>query len=301
MWVPTPDQTLLEFGGGLFGTAVSFAAISRKMCFGMGEGLPGQAWEEGRPVLLKRFEGSHFRRIGAAQAAGLTSGLAVPVFMREVLKAVLVFYVGEDQAHAGAIELWHNQPRVTSDMTLVEGYYGSNGQAFEAVSKDTYLPRGTGLPGLTWQRDAAVFMEDIGTAGRFLRTQDAAGVGIKRGLGVPCPTRGEEICVASFLSAPGSPIARRIESWAPVGADGALQRVFGFCESAGALAEGEALGADGGLVAQTLQSGVPGMTEQLAAEAGPVGEAASAGLSSLLAWPVVNDEGQVAEVVALYF
>lgn len=304
MWVPTSDQTTLEFGAGLYGTANEFAAISRQMRFARGEGLPGQAWVQGRPVLLKSFEGSHFQRIDVAHAAGLSGGLAVPVFVGEALKAVLVFYVGDDAEDAGAIELWHNLPRVTSDMTLVEGYYGRHAQDFEEVSRDTYLPRGTGLPGLTWQRDAAVFMADLGKAGGFLRRIDAAKAGIKRGLGVPCPTLGpsDEACVVSFLSAPSSPIARRIESWTLDAATGQLQRAFGFCESAGALALGEALPpAADGAIGQALRSGTPQLLEALAAEPEAIANAGASGIGSLLAWPVVNDEGRVAEVVVLYF
>ena len=67
VWLPSADRTLLEFGGGLFGGATHFAAISRQMCFGRGEGLPGQAWDEGRPILLKQFEGSNYRRTAAAK------------------------------------------------------------------------------------------------------------------------------------------------------------------------------------------------------------------------------------------
>jgi len=65
VWLPSNDGTLLEFGSGAFGAARRFAAISREMCFGRGEGLPGRAWDEGRPILLPRFEGSNFRRNSA--------------------------------------------------------------------------------------------------------------------------------------------------------------------------------------------------------------------------------------------
>lgn len=287
-WIPTPDQTLLEFGGGLFGDATGFAAISRDMRFGRGEGLPGQAWVQGRPILLKHFAGSHFRRVVAAEAAGLTGGLAVPVFAGSELKAVIVLYVGDDVSLAGAIELWQNDPRISGDMTLAEGYYGAGAQAFEALSRDTFLPRGAGLPGMAWQRDEAVFMEDLSAAGRFLRSGDAAQAGMARGLAVPCSTPSMRTCVAAFLSAPESPIARRIEGWAPDAVQGRIQRTFGFCEQAGSLPPGATLpaGAVGDCIGEAMATGVPGMVQAP---------------SSLLAWPVFNDEGQVVQVVALYF
>ena len=51
--MPGIDRRHLEYGGGLYGQATRFAVLSRKLCFGRGEGLPGKAWEQGRPLLLK--------------------------------------------------------------------------------------------------------------------------------------------------------------------------------------------------------------------------------------------------------
>ena len=75
-WVPGNDRLHLEYGGGLYGQATRFAVLSRKLCFGRGEGLPGKAWEQGHPLLLKQFEGSYFQRTAAAHAEGLTGALA---------------------------------------------------------------------------------------------------------------------------------------------------------------------------------------------------------------------------------
>ena len=111
VWVPSRDRALLEFAGGLYGIASQFGSISRSMCFGRCEGLPGRAWDEGRPIVLKNLEGSYFLRAIAARAAGLTCAIAIPVFLCDVLSAVVVFFCGDPEAHAGAIELWHNDPR----------------------------------------------------------------------------------------------------------------------------------------------------------------------------------------------
>ncbi len=122
IWVPTADGSMLEFGGGLYREAPRLGAVSAPLCFGRGEGLPGQAWEQGTPVLINQWEGSGFRRTAAAKAAGLRCALAIPIFANEVLRAVVVFFCGSSQTHAGAIELWRNKARVTPDMTLVDGY-----------------------------------------------------------------------------------------------------------------------------------------------------------------------------------
>jgi hypothetical protein len=304
IWLPSEDGLLLEFGGGLFAGAAHFAAISRAMCFGRAEGLPGTAWDEGRPILLKQFEGSNFRRTAAAQAAGLGCAVALPIFLGERLTSVLVFFCGDDAAESGALELWRNNPRVTTDMTLVDGRYGTNAAALEALSRETFLPRGTGLPGMAWQRGSAVFMPELATAGRFLRGEEATSAGVHRGLAIPCPTRANENHVLTLLASATTPIARRIETWAPGASAGSLRRSFGFCEvqgPLGAAATAVPLEGDAGCIARAFMEGLPALTNQARAEPGPVGASAAAcEAGTLVAVPIIS-EGVVAEVLVLYF
>src|SRR5690606_30707040 len=93
----------------------------------------------------------------------------------------------------------------------------------------------TGLPGLAWQGGGAVFMEDLGASPRFLRGATAAEAGITRGLGLPCPTKTDEVYVLTLLSALGTPIAQQVESWGP-NVMRQLERRLGFCETQGSLA-----------------------------------------------------------------
>ncbi|HET7795564.1 MAG TPA: GAF domain-containing protein [Rhizobacter sp.] len=306
VWLPTADRTLLEFGGGLFGAATGFGASSRAMCFGRGEGLPGRAWFDGRPIVLKQFEGSYFRRAEAAREAGYSCAIAVPVFVGEQLNAVVVFFCGGNDAeanlHDGAVELWRNNARVTSDMTLVDGYYGGDAaESFEPLTRDTYLPRGSGLPGMAWQKGAAVLIDDLGQTTKFMRADSAAEAGINRGLAVPCSSSTSDAYVLALLSTTQTPIAKRIECWAPDDSRHGLQRVFGFCETEGALRASEGGTVLAGAIGKAFASGVPVINEHAATEPGGVGSAAkAAGLVSLAALPVVSD-GAVSEVVALYF
>lgn len=305
-WLPTPDGSLLEFGGGLYGRATAFGAISRGLCFGRGEGLPGRAWFDMRPIVLKELDGSYFRRAEVAREAGFTCAVGVPIFIGEALTGVVVFFCGPNRdgehAHDGAMELWRHNARVSSDMTLVDGYFGGRAaEGFESLTRDTYLPRGAGLPGMAWQKGAAVLIDDLGRAGNFLRADSAAEAGIHRGLAVPCSTPSDDAYVLTLLSSADTPIALRIECWAPDESRQGLQRVFGFCEGAGALRASEGGTVLAGSIGKAFASGVPVINEAAATEPGGLGDAARfAGLHSLLALPVVN-EGAVSEVVALYF
>ncbi|MBX3606045.1 MAG: GAF domain-containing protein [Piscinibacter sp.] len=303
VWVPDRDHTLLEFGGGLYGGATRFAAISRSICFGRGEGLPGRAWEERRPIVLKQFEGSYFRRTEAARTEGLTCGIALPVFAGNELRAVLLIFCGDDAEHAGAIELWRNQPAESPDMRLDDGYYGTTAEVFEFLSRHTAFRQGIGLPGLAWAAGRPVFLADLRKGGKFLRADSAVKVGINRGFAIPCSTPGPDVYVMAFLSALATPLVRRFETWLPDGSARHLTRSEGFCEQQGVLADEPLLRVElgEGPLGRAFRSGVPTITEKIAAEAsGPLAQASTAGLQSVVALPVLQ-QGQVVAVVAWYF
>lgn len=292
VWVPDASGSLLELGGAWYGSATRFGAMSRQMCFGRGEGLPGQAWEAARPIVLKAFEGSAFRRTAAAHADGLTCGIALPVFDGAALKAVLLIFCGDSDTQAGAIELWRNQPDQSKDMVLDDGYYGSTSNVFEFISRRTAFRKGTGLPGLAWESGLPVFMDDLGKGGRFLRADSALKVGINRGFAIPCATPGPDVYVMAFLSALATPLVRRFETWLPDAAGTHLLRREGFCEVEGALDTGPAsdrVDAGQGPLGRALANGVPA-----------VGESPVAGLTSLVALPVLQ-AGRVVAVVAWHF
>lgn len=303
VWVPSADRTCLEFGGGLYGTAHRFGRVSRGMCFARGEGLPGRAWERGHPIVLQQLEDTQFRRGEAARDSGLTCGVAVPIFAGDFLTSVLVFFCSDDAAHAGALELWHNDPSASPDMTLQEGYYGTTAEAFGFISRHIAFRRGTGLPGSAWESGAPVFIEDLGRSARFLRADSATQVGINRGLAIPCPGPTEHSHVLAFLSALGTPIARRIEIWLSDAPRERLTRASGFCEVMGTLDDATAptLERGQGTIGRLLLTGAPGLSDAAGAEPGGIGaQATAAGLHSLVAMPVIN-AGRLTAAVVWYF
>lgn len=263
-WVPDASGSLLEFGGGLFGECRRFEAATRDLCFGRGEGLPGQAWEAGHPVMLTSLEAPAFRRAAAARADGLSCAIALPVWLDAQLKSVTVLFCGDDQDHAGAIELWHNDPEEGVDLTLDEGYYGTTGDTFEFLSRSTAFRAGTGLPGQAWARKGPVFMPDLGRGSGFLRADSAVKVGINRGLGLPCASVNGQHYVLAMLSALATPLARRMDVWAPDTLNSHLAHSFGFCEDdhAHGTASDDAMPPDGDAVEKVYRSGVPQLQGQ---------------------------------------
>jgi len=308
VWTPTEDGASLELSSGLFPGAAAFEAITRQMIFARGEGLPGRAWEEGHPLMMRELSGSYFKRAAAARAIDLTCAVACPVFRGGELQCVVVLLMGGAASSVGTVELWCNDGRISSDMSLVEGYFGASGQAseLEALTRDGWLPRGAGAPGLAWQKGETVCIADIAQSKRFLRKEAALALGIGRALAIPCSVRDASTWVLALLSAPTTPIALRVEVWAQApGLPDGLVRASGFCESAGELPAGagtmhklDALGAIG----TAWRTGVAQASTPLPTPGTPADQEAlrAVGAQSVLALPVLMDDA-VNEVVALYF
>ena len=312
-WVPDKTGSLLEFGGGIYGSARGFGAISRGMCFGRGEGLPGRAWEKGRPVILKQLADSYFLRARAARAAGLSCAIAIPWFAGAELSTVLVIFCGDDESHVGAIELWHNDAALSLDLALEDGVYGGTAELFEFLSRHTRFRKGNGLPGLAWESGLPVFMADLGKSTQFLRKEGALQAGITRGFALRCPSAPrpevdpdaeQDTDVVAFLSALATPIVRRFETWLPDAKARHLVRSEGFCEARGmlpALPPSDRIERGAGAIGQALAKRTPHIAEQAGAEPDVVGdEARAGGLQALVALPVLKD-GVVLAVVAWYF
>ena len=296
VWIPEGDR--LVGGGGAYGDAEGLRAASAGMSFGRGEGLPGRAWAEGRPIILKGFDGSYFMRTEAAGAAGLTCAVAVPVFAGRRLKAVLVILCGEDAEHRGAIEVWEEAGR---DVRLADGYYGT-AASFEAASRDMAMAKGKGLPGGVFSANRPILMRDLSRAGAFLRAEAAGEIGLRTGLGLPVPVPGAKPYVLTLLSAADTPIARRFEIWdarpEAVGASRGALRIDGICEIEGALwpqqnppVDAVTVGAWQGPVGQVLGSGLPVVHEGAAG--------LPKGYALMVALPVYHDT-ELAHVVAWY-
>jgi len=216
IWIPDKDRTQLVFGSGLYGTFSEFKSASEQQHFAYDEGLPGKAWAQGHPIVLTQFEHSYFKRTMAAKKAGLTSGIALPIFSGDFLLAVVLFLCGDDEFHAGAIEVWTNNLGQKDSLRVMDGYYGTL-EKFENSSRMVSMPKGKGIPGLAWETGMPVLVEDIGKANEFIRAADAQLAGITTGISIPIGNEGTQTYVMTFLSAKDTPIAKRIQIWVPEG------------------------------------------------------------------------------------
>ncbi|GJD96077.1 GAF domain-containing protein [Methylobacterium iners] len=304
IWVPSRDGTRLEFGGGSYGALTGFHAESHQTVFGYDEGLPGRAWSTRRPIVLKDLQNSYFKRGSAARAVGLTCGLALPIFAGDFLRAVVTFFCGDDHANVGAIEVWANDPARSSAMELEDGYYG-NAEFFERNSKAIQFGKGQGLPGEVWERDRPVVLKDPYGSHRFLRKAEALRLGRTTAFGLPCHTDRNQAFVMTFLSALGTPIARRFEVWRADPSGGRLTHEAGLCEAKGDLTEGYdglALTREDGALGRMLMTGLPVITEDFSEEPSILATSLrEAGLATMVAIPVLSADARLTAVAAWYF
>jgi len=304
VWKPSADGAVLELAGGCYDAVPEFGGLSSRMRFRRGEGLPGTAWAEERPQLWGPLEDRRFLRAQAAADAHLTCALALPSLVDGRITSVAVLLCAGEASAQGAVELWHNDARVTGDLRLAGGHFSPAGSAVEAMARDGWLPRGSGAPGLAWQQGRSVFIERLDASPGFLRAQAAAEAGLVRALALPWGTAGSQAWVVSLLSSALTPIAHRVEGWLVDRAAGTLRRGFGHCERLGRLPADDGPGlpiAAMGAIGRAARQGTADVQRTAAGHAGLApAEAVAAGLVSLLALPLPDDAG-VSEVVALYF
>lgn len=301
IWVPSPDKSRLEFGGGLYGERKDFEAVSRKMTFAFDEGLPGKAWAQRHPVVLKDFRSSYFLRTDAALAAGLTCGIAIPMFSGYGIKAVLVLLCSANEENSGAIEVWTNDPARSTHLAFSDGYFGAS-DGFEAVAQGMAFAKGEGLPGLVWEQGIPVLMENLRRRSQFVRWKEARKWGLSRGLGLPCSYEPGRTWVTTLLSGQETPIARRFEVWLPV--NGGLNFHSGMCDANRSYAldyQAKWIGQGEGFIGKTLQSGVPSVVANFLAEPKWLRVSTQlAGLSAGIAMPVFDYRGNTIAVVSWY-
>jgi hypothetical protein len=212
IWVPGTDSHDLVLASASYGDLEAFKTTSETMCFAYDEGLPGKTWSTRQPIVLTDFSKSYFQRAEAAERARIECGLSFPVFCGDFLQAVVVLFCGGGANVVGAMEVWHNT--TDSELELVDGYYGEM-ERFEWVSRRLSIMKGRGLPGSAWEKCKPVIIDDLGNSNSFLRASNAAKVGITTGLAIPYFNMGSDVQVLVFLSAKGTPIARRFEIWLP--------------------------------------------------------------------------------------
>ncbi|WP_309399167.1 GAF domain-containing protein [Cerasicoccus maritimus] len=214
IWAPSSSGEHMELQSGSYGELDAFREASKSESFAYDEGLPGKVWSTRAPVILKEFTNQNFKRTAIAHESGLSCGIAFPVFIGEFLKAVVVFLCGEEGEHLGAIESWKRESHSGHDIGLADGYFGTMDD-FGFITQQTRYTKGFGLPGLVWEKNMPVIIDDLGHSGSFSRTFDLSSAEITSAVGIPCHGDSGKTSIVCLLSSAKMPIARRYEIWIP--------------------------------------------------------------------------------------
>ena len=299
IWTPTADRKWLTLADGIFGDYGVFRVHSEMCSFGYDKGLPGKAWSQARPIIITDLEHSYFQRKQEAAQAGLTSGIAVPIFAGEYLLAVIVFLCGDDEHQASAIELWGKNEE--DKLALIEGYFASLDN-FAWQSRRITFSKELGVPGRVWKSHMPEIIADAGNPANFLRAKLATDIGISTVVGIPAIYDASKEYVLTFISVKGSPITRRFEIWSPDPGQQSLHFHSGFCDQGTELATVHAdtrIKRGEGMIGTVWLTGCPSISHK-PAEDGLVAGDPPRSLNSALVMPII-ESGYLKAIVVFLF
>lgn len=99
--------TPMTLDAGFYGAATAFREVSEQTAFQRGQGLPGGVWGAGAPILMRDLgRSAGFIRSASAQAAGLTTGLGIPVPTPGGSTYVLTLLTSRATPIARRFEIW---------------------------------------------------------------------------------------------------------------------------------------------------------------------------------------------------
>jgi len=295
IWVPNSDKTELFLESGVYGENKELETYSKDMIFKYNDGLPGKAWAKKQPIILTDLSESFFKRTEIVTSLGLTCAIAMPIFNGAYLNAVVVFFCGDSEDHAGAIEVWKASVDRINEMELINGYYGTM-EEFAWISKSIKIMKGQGLPGNVWKNKQPIIM-NLSESATFMRSKKAIKEGITTALGIPAWVDEEDGFVMTFLSAKGTPIARRFEIWIPNEETRTLSFSTGYThgdKDLKALYSNVNLEKDTSIIGHTWKRGMPILTQLKNNPYAPKD------CDNILSIPVIQN-GYCKAVIAFYF
>lgn len=138
--------------------------------------------------------------------------LSFPIYREGRIVSVVAFAAAADKGALGVFEIWEPHGEF-EELKLTQGYY-SQLDRFQNVSSFIRFEKGSGLPGLVWQRRCAVVHNDLPNHPGFLRAAGASVEELATAIGIPVF---DDDFVASVLliSSAKTPLARGVEIWLP--------------------------------------------------------------------------------------
>lgn len=142
-----------------------------------------------------------------------TLEIALPVLITNEVVAAILFTIDCPDGCKIAIERWARTDR--DELGLCDSAYRGL-EHFEIISPYVKFPRGSGLPGETWDDRKARIIARLDQSKAFMRAAGARKEGLRYGLGIPVMTTEHELeSVLVLLSTVDFPILHGMETWLP--------------------------------------------------------------------------------------
>lgn len=139
--------------------------------------------------------------------------IALPIAISESVIAAVLLTIRTDEGCKIAIERWTRTER--DELGLAEACYRSL-EHFARISPYVKFPRGSGLPGETWDDRSCRIIARIDQAKAFMRAAGARKEGLRYGLGIPTMKSEHELeSVLLLLSTVDFPLLLSYETWKP--------------------------------------------------------------------------------------
>lgn len=231
------------------------------------------------------------RSVGSNGSTKNKAVLAIPIIAEQSLLAILILYIECAADAQGAIEIWSRDER---DELGLNGAVFANLGRFAGISKHVRFPRGSGLPGQSWEDRECKLLTGLGRASGFMRAAGARVGGLDVGIALPVMKSEHDLdSVLLLLSSVNTPLARVFEIWDVDSAAQCLHLRRSAGLGAATIAENAAFtyAAGEGIVGKVWSTGVPLLTDDVVeADSRRAASAKADGITSAIAIPIYVGE-----------
>ena len=214
VWKTNADRTRLLLTQSCYRDADAMASISKDLSFAIDEGLPGDVWKTRMPVFYRRLASGPFRRSDAAAAAGLTTGVGLPIFCDGKIVAVVLLLLDGGESLKTVVEHW----RISTNSQRYELFGGiyANCEKLRRLSEHVFFPIGEGLPGVIAERQLPYLGTRFANDSNAVRGVAIAAEQLHSGLGLPLTDSGADSDdVVLLFNSDTTPLFRMIQVWKP--------------------------------------------------------------------------------------
>ncbi len=214
VWEPNADRSRLLLTQSCYRDADAMASISKDLSFAIDEGLPGDVWKTRMPVFYRRLASDPFRRSDAAAAAGLTTGVGLPIFCDGKIVAVVLLLLDGGESLKTVVEHW----RISTNSQRYELFGGiyANCEKLRRLSEHVFFPIGEGLPGVIAERQLPYLGTRFANDSNAVRGVAIAAEQLLSGLGLPLTDSGADSDdVVLLFNSDTTPLFRMIQVWKP--------------------------------------------------------------------------------------